>query len=180
MWQRRVGRPTNPTSKHFGYLEQQIMDAEATVTRLKQAKSALEEDNDRQNATLGILDSGISAADTHLSFLLISLCAFSRKTRTLLKQEDANNVSSTLCHWHCMSRAMHDACMHDAASSCFRQPPCISLAVRLAQPLPMHTWPHAGFHPGTSSARPMERSRAGISWQHGARSASGCDERHHL
>ena len=94
---RGVGRPSKPTtSKHFGYLTQQISDAEAAIKRLKQTQAALEEDNDRQNSTLGIFDSGISAADRHLAFLLISRCAFSRQTRTLLKEEDAHNASSTL------------------------------------------------------------------------------------
>ena len=91
-----MGRPTNPTSKHYGYLEQQIIEAEATMTGLKQTQAALEEDNDRHNAALEIFGSGISAADRHLSYLLISRCAFSRQTRGLLKQEDANNASSRL------------------------------------------------------------------------------------
>ena len=175
---RGVGRPSKPTISKHGYLTQQIADAEAAIKRLQRTQAALEDDNGQQNATLGIFDSGISAADRHLAFLLISRCAFSRKTGALLKQEDANNASSTLCHWHCMSNAMH-ACM-TTLSSCFQQPPCISLAVRLAQPLPMHGPMHAGFHPDTSPARPMERSRVGLSWRHGARSASGCDERHRL
>ena len=93
---RRVGRPPNAASKHNGYLEQQIIAAEEAVRQLKEAQAQLEEDNAQQQPRLDIYEVGMKAADAHLSFLLISRCAFSRQTRAVLALEDANLVSK-LC-----------------------------------------------------------------------------------
>ena len=68
------------------------MAAEAAVRQLQETQARLEADNGRQQPIIGFLDSGIAEADMHLSFMLVSRCALSRKAATLLRREDANQV----------------------------------------------------------------------------------------
>ena len=92
---KRVGRPPTAASKYNGYLQQQIIAAEETVRQLKETQAQLEEDNaQQQQPSLDIFDIGLEAADAHLSFLLISRCAFSRQTRNVLALEDAKQVNT--------------------------------------------------------------------------------------
>lgn len=89
------GRPCR-ASVNSGYLHQKIAAAEASVKDLAEEVAALEVDNARKTAVLDCCASGLEAADVHLSFLLISRCAFSRKTRAVLALEDANQVRDIL------------------------------------------------------------------------------------
>ena len=88
-----TGRPCR-TSVNHGYLHQKIEAAEAAAKELAGDLAVLEADNERTSAELDCCVSGLEAADAHLSFLLISRCAFSRKTRALLALEEANLVRS--------------------------------------------------------------------------------------
>ena len=89
---RRRGRP--PSASCNGYYQQKIMAAEAAVRQLTEVQARLEADNGKQQPVLGFLDSGIAEADMHLSFMLISQSAFSRKAVDLQRREDANQVIS--------------------------------------------------------------------------------------
>ena len=91
---RRPGRPWTK-SEGNGFLQQKITAAEAEVKQLTETHALLQEDNDRQRSAIEVYDVGISAADAHLSFLLVSLCAFSRKTRAVLRLEAGNQASLT-------------------------------------------------------------------------------------
>ena len=95
---KRVGRPPTAASKCNGYLQKQIIAAEAAVQQLKEAQVQLEEDNALQQPRLAVFDIGLKAADAHLSFLLISRCAFSRQTRAVLSLEDAKQVNKSQTH----------------------------------------------------------------------------------
>ena len=88
-----AGRPCR-SSVNNGFLRQKIEAAEASAKELAGTLAVLEADNERTSAELDCCVSGLEAADVHLSFLLISRCAFSRKTRALLALEDANQVRS--------------------------------------------------------------------------------------
>ena len=90
------GRPWS-RSEGNGYLQQKITAAETAVKQLTDAHTLLLEDNERQQSAFEVYGSGISAADAHLAFLLISRCAFSRKTRAILRLEEGNQASSPLC-----------------------------------------------------------------------------------
>ena len=89
---RRPGRPWTK-SQGKGFLQQQITVAEAAVKQLTEARALLQEDNDRQQSAFDVYGVGISAADAHLSFLLVSRCAFSRKTQAVLRLEEGNQAS---------------------------------------------------------------------------------------
>ena len=92
---RRPGRPWTK-SQGKGFLQQQITVAEAAVKQLTEARALLQEDNDRQQSAIDVYGVGISAADAHLSFLLVSRCAFSRKTQAVLRLEEGNQASLPL------------------------------------------------------------------------------------
>ena len=92
------GRVPGPNSKGNGYLQLQIVAAEAAVKQLAEKQERLEEENELQSNAIEVCASGISAADAHLSFLLISQCAFSRQARAVLTLEAAKQVKLGL--WH--------------------------------------------------------------------------------
>ena len=89
---RRPGRPWTK-SQGNGFLQQRITAAEAAVKQLTETHALLQEENDRQQSAIEVYDIGISAADAHLTFLLVSRCAFSRKTRAVLRLEEGNQAS---------------------------------------------------------------------------------------
>ena len=89
---KKPGRPWTKTQGN-GFLQQQITAAEAEVKQLTEARALLQEENDRQQSEVEVYESGISAADAHLTFLLVTRCAFSRKTRAVLRLEGGNQAS---------------------------------------------------------------------------------------
>ena len=123
---RRRGRPCSSKSPGNGYLQQKIATAETTVKLLTEAHASLLEDKDRHQSAIEVYGSGISAADEHLAFLLVSRCAFSRKTQAVLRLEEGNQASLPLCyHTHgyydrtcCMhgAKVVHGYCMYSACS----------------------------------------------------------------
>ena len=110
----RVGRPPNAASKKNGYLQQRILAAEAAVRQLKEAQAQLEDDNAQAQPRLDIFEVGMKAADAHMSFLLISRCAFSRQTRSVLALEDANQVINKKGSVLASTQAMHIALLLDS------------------------------------------------------------------
>lgn len=97
---RKPGRPWSK-SEGNGFLEKRIKAAETKLMQLSETVASLQEDNARQQSALDVYGTGISAADVHLSFLLVSRCAFSRKTRAVLRLEEGNQVSlSRGCPMH--------------------------------------------------------------------------------
>ena len=94
----RKKRPGHPRfkSQSDGYLQSDIAKVEAIVKQLKAAQDILSEDNMRKQALIDVYGRGICSADTHLSYLLISQCAFSRETRNVLMLEEANQASYPL------------------------------------------------------------------------------------
>ena len=123
---RRRGRPCWSKSPGNGYLQQKIATAETAVKLLTEAHASLQEDKDRHQSAIEVYGSGISAADEHLAFLLVSRCAFSRKTQAVLRLEEGNQASLPLCyHTHgyydrtcCMhgAKVVHGYCMYSACS----------------------------------------------------------------
>ena len=89
---RKPGRPWSKTQGN-GYLQQKITAAEMEVKQLTESRALLQEDNDRQQSAIDVYGVGISSADAHLSFLLVSRCAFSRKTQAVLRLEEGNQAS---------------------------------------------------------------------------------------
>ena len=89
---RKPGRPWTK-SEGKGFLQQKITAAETAVKQLAEAQALLQEDNDRQQSAIDVYGVGISSADAHLSFLLVSRCAFSRKTQAVLRLEEGNQAS---------------------------------------------------------------------------------------
>ena len=79
------------------------------MRQLKEAQAQLEEDNAQAQPRLDIFEVGMKAADAHLSFLLISRCAFSRQTRAVLALEDANQVIHKEGSVLASTQAMHIA-----------------------------------------------------------------------
>ena len=111
---RRRGRPCWSKSPGNGYLQQKIATAETAVKLLTEAHASLQEDKDRHQSAIEVYGSGISAADEHLAFLLVSRCAFSRKTQAVLRLEEGNQASLPLCyhtHGNYESMTEHAACM---------------------------------------------------------------------
>ena len=95
------GRVPGPNSKGNGYLQLQIVAAEAAVKQLAEKQELLEEENERQSNAIDVCASGISAADAHLSVLLISQCAFSRQARAVLTLEAAKQVEFAILYLSC-------------------------------------------------------------------------------
>ena len=76
-----------------GCLKEEVHQFEAMVKKLKVAHDLLHEENRRQQALISIYGEGISCANTHLSYLVMSQCAFSRETRNVLRLEGAYQAS---------------------------------------------------------------------------------------
>ena len=119
---RRRGRPCSSKSQGNGYLQQKIATAETAVKLLTEAHASLQEDKYQHQSAIEVYGSGISAADAHLAFLLVSRCAFSRKTQAVLRLEEGNQASLPLRYpthgyydpacmvpWLCM--VIHILCM---------------------------------------------------------------------